>query len=112
MTTRDRNIPLNISIPEPHYQCAGFDTFSAEANGDNHSSRYDEGYRKARELYWVMLIDRESEESCTDFFCEECIVDLGKKTGGKKTLAQVIGEKTQETLDEAVKKMMRMMHAE
>ena len=110
MAGNERNIPAT-AIPEPHYQCAGYEVFNVGANADSHPMRYDEGFLKAGDLFWVTLDDRESGESCTDFFCKQCVESLGKKIGGKRPLAQVIREKAQDALDEAGKKMIGMLHA-
>ena len=109
MGRNDTRIPM-LGIPEPHYQCAGYHVFNVEANADNHSRNYDEGYRRAEELFWVTLYDRDSNEECTDFFCQQCLEALGKKTGSKKTLTQVIEAKTREALEEAHSKMLKTLH--
>ena len=94
-------------IPEPHYQCAGQLVFNVDANAEIHTRNRDDGYRTASHLFWVTLRDRESGEECTDFFCQECLESMGKKTGGKKTLRQVMEASIQQELEETRRKVMR-----
>ena len=90
-------IPIRQShLPEPRYQCAGIDVFRPAAIEDVHPRSGDDGFRKADELFWVTLEDREGEENCTDFFCEGCTQAMGRKTGSKKTLQKAVEEKIHE----------------
>ena len=107
MATDYRRIPATW-MPKPHYRCAGKDTFRVSANDHTHP-RDDGGFRKAGELFWVTLRDPECEEECTDFFCQECLEALGKKTGGKKTLADAILVRTQDALEEAQRKILQTL---
>ena len=96
-------IPIREShLPEPHYQCAGINTFRTAAIADNHPRFSDDGFRKASELFWVNLEERESDESCTDFFCAPCVGAMGRKTGGKKTLQQALERLTSEKFGDII----------
>lgn len=90
-------IPIREShLPEPRYRCAGIDIFRPAAIEDVHPRFADEGYRRAGELFWVTLEDRECEESCTDFFCQGCIEAMGRKTGNKTSLQGALEERIAE----------------
>ena len=90
-------IPIREThLPEPRYQCAGAadNIFRTAAISEVHP-RFagDDGFHPAGELYWVTLVDRECEESCTDFFCSECIQAMGKKTSGKTNLQKALTDR-------------------
>lgn len=102
----ETEIPIREShLPEPRYRCAGIGIFHPAPIADVHPRFVDDGFRKADELFWVTLEDRECEESCTDFFCQGCIEAMGRRTGGKKTLQRALEEK----IGEAGQQVMRAM---